>query len=264
MKFGFSTLGCPEWELEKILAYAASENFSVELRGIKQNVNIADMPELTDENLPKTRTLAVKYGVEFSCVDTSANFNADTPHEKAMTEGYAGINAAKMLGARFIRVFGDRIVTGDDGTAAVKRVADGVRELCDRAANKNIGVLLETHGDFNTADRILAVEKAVERDNFGIIWDIEHTKCDLAEFYEKTRHIVRQVHLKESRTVPLGTKLVLPARGGTMDEAYSILERYGFDGVCSLEWEKRWQPDSEPPEVAFPAFAKWIRSVTKK
>lgn len=28
--------------------------------------------------------------------------------------------------------------------------------------------------------------------------------------------------------------------------------------IISLEWEKRWHPELDEPEVAFPAYAAWM------
>jgi sugar phosphate isomerase/epimerase len=43
---------------------------------------------------------------------------------------------------------------------------------------------------------------------------------------------------------------------------YAALKSIGYDGWFTLEWEKRWHPEIEEPEVAIPAFAKFIRALT--
>jgi sugar phosphate isomerase/epimerase len=35
----------------------------------------------------------------------------------------------------------------------------------------------------------------------------------------------------------------------------AALAKSGYRGVYSFEWEKRWHPEIEAPEVAFPQFA---------
>jgi hypothetical protein len=39
----------------------------------------------------------------------------------------------------------------------------------------------------------------------------------------------------------------------------SLLDAAGFAGHVSFEWEKRWHPQLEEPEIALPHFARWIR-----
>ena len=35
----------------------------------------------------------------------------------------------------------------------------------------------------------------------------------------------------------------------------------GYDGYFSFEWEKKWVPDLEEPEIAFPAYAEYMRNL---
>ena len=39
----------------------------------------------------------------------------------------------------------------------------------------------------------------------------------------------------------------------------ALLCAAGFAGHVSFEWEKRWHPTIEEPEVALPHFASWFR-----
>jgi hypothetical protein len=37
------------------------------------------------------------------------------------------------------------------------------------------------------------------------------------------------------------------------------LREAGYEEFISFEWEKRWHPGIEPPDVALPAFMTWWR-----
>ena len=37
-----------------------------------------------------------------------------------------------------------------------------------------------------------------------------------------------------------------------------LLEEDGYPGYYSLEWEKRWHPELEEPEIVFPAYTEWM------
>ena len=43
-----------------------------------------------------------------------------------------------------------------------------------------------------------------------------------------------------------------------------ILSDSGYEGWCSLEWERRWHPEIESPEVAFPQYVKFMRNLLSK
>jgi len=36
----------------------------------------------------------------------------------------------------------------------------------------------------------------------------------------------------------------------------SVLAKAGYTGYYCFEWEKKWHPDIEEPEVAFPHYAR--------
>ena len=42
-------------------------------------------------------------------------------------------------------------------------------------------------------------------------------------------------------------------------ETVLVLARNAYKGYYCFEWEKRWHPDIEDPEVAFPHYAKTMR-----
>ena len=41
-----------------------------------------------------------------------------------------------------------------------------------------------------------------------------------------------------------------------MRETVRVLLDGGYSGYFCLEWEKRWRPEIEEPEVAFPHYAR--------
>ena len=44
----------------------------------------------------------------------------------------------------------------------------------------------------------------------------------------------------------------------------ALLHRSGYDGFVSFEWEKRWHPSIEEPELALPHFARWAAAVRRR
>ena len=53
----FSTLGCPDWTFEKVLDFAAANNYSgIELRGIQRELDLTKRPEFdTPEHIKNTK-----------------------------------------------------------------------------------------------------------------------------------------------------------------------------------------------------------------
>jgi sugar phosphate isomerase/epimerase len=59
--------------------------------------------------------------------------------------------------------------------------------------------------------------------------------------------------LKDRRYVLIGAGDV-PVR-----ETVRVLAAKGYRGYYSFEWEKRWHPEIEEPEISFPHYAKVMR-----
>jgi sugar phosphate isomerase/epimerase len=67
---------------------------------------------------------------------------------------------------------------------------------------------------------------------------------------------IRHTHLKDS--VPAGgdRRYVLTGTGQIpVRRQVDALARMGYRGYYCFEWEKRWHPEIEEPEVAFAQFA---------
>lgn len=249
MTLTFSTLGCPEWSLDEILAFAKAQGIpALELRGIGPHVRMADIPELQPDQVSATKEKLQAAGVGFFCIGSSAMFHDGEKLQEAMAEGREAIRVAANFGAPYVRVFGNNIPADRPEAETVAQVAQGIQTLCDDAAPKGVSILLEVHGDFNTAQRILAVEAQVNRPNFGIIWDVAHSdqgyRENYAEFYRAVKPLVRHIHLKDHHRLPDGkTELCLPGQGDIpLKGIVELLQANGYDGFLSLEWEKRWHP----------------------
>lgn len=259
MKLSFSTLGCPDWTLEQILQTAQWGYDSVSLRGIHGIVDTAEIPELHKANRFDTAAKLRDAGLDICCVGTSASFHTEDAMARFGKELAYSIDLCGDLRIPFLRVFGNN-VTGDE-QAVIARVAAGLRETCRMAAQQGVTVLLEVHGDFNTAQRLLPVAEQVQADNFGLIWDVAHSDraCgdDFLPFYRAIRPLIRHVHMKDHIR---GGGLCPVGQGDIPLEAIlRTLQADGYDGYYELEWEKKWHPQLAEPEAVFPAYVKWMK-----
>ena len=254
MKYSFSTLGCADWSLQQIIDYAKNSRFeAVEIRGINDEVEILKMKELQPENLPETKKLLDENGVKIVCISSSAAFHDPEKFEWGVAEGIAAVKAADYLGASCIRVFGNNVV--DDTT--IPRVAKGIQMVCDAAKDTKVQVCLEIHGEFSKAEMILEVARLVDRDNFGIVWDVGNNTVtcddDHRVFYEQVKPLVKHVHFKD--LIRATDKVVLPGEGDyPLPMLRDLLDEGGYTGFASLEWERKWHPEIETIDVAEKAF----------
>src|ERR1051326_3862242 len=77
MKLGFSTLGCPAWDLDRICAAALDLGYDgIELRCLGGDVDLLNRPEMRPERVFETRAFFAERGLAISCVDSAASFHA--------------------------------------------------------------------------------------------------------------------------------------------------------------------------------------------
>jgi sugar phosphate isomerase/epimerase len=255
MKFCFSTLGCTEYSLDEALALANRFDIpALELRGLCGEVDIRKMAELKPENRAATKEKFREYGIEPLILGTSCKFHDAEKLDDAIAEGIYAIDTARDIGFSGIRVFGNN-VKGDE-EECLNRIANGISTLCEYAADKGVDVLLETHGDVNTASRLGKVAEICGKyENFGFIWDVCHTRLtygdDWRRFCDDFRTLIRHVHIKD--VTPEG--LVLPGEGTLpLREMAEYLTENGYEGAFSLEWEKKWHPELPPIQDALAAM----------
>jgi sugar phosphate isomerase/epimerase len=185
-----------------------------------------------------------------------------------MDEAKRFIDLAAQLKAPYVRVFPNALVKGEEKAVTVARIVAGLRELGDHAKGSKVQVIVESHGEFTNAPLLSEIIVGAKHPNVAFLWDAHHT-CVAGEKPETTwqalKRYVRHTHLKDSvadagkqgldgqparRYVLLGQGAV-PVR-----ETVNVLARGGYKGYYCLEWEKRWHPGIEDPEIAFPHYAK--------
>lgn len=275
MKISFSTLGCPDWTLRQVIDLARRERYDgVELRFIEGDAALWKRPEFTGAGLTDSRSALGDAGVAVSCVDTSCFFHFPDAAERvrALDDGRRMVALAFALGAPGIRVFGDRVQPQATREATEGWIADALQALGAEAASAGLEAWLETHGDFAPASATAAIVRRAGGRGTGVIWDPANAYAESgerpAEGLAALGGFVRHVHVKDIRqggvsdpAVPASAwKPVLPGAGTfPLREVLGLLDAGGFAGHVSFEWEKRWHPEIEEPEVALPHFARWIR-----
>ncbi|MCQ2428473.1 MAG: sugar phosphate isomerase/epimerase [Clostridia bacterium] len=263
MKSCFSTLGCTDRTLPEILALAVKYRISsLEFRGIASVLGVTEIPEFSDREIDGTASMISSAGLKTAVIGTSCAFHDAVGDKLAnvINEGTTAVGIAHRLHAPFIRVFGNRI----RGPESISRAIDGIRTI-SRAADSDVSVLLEVHGDFNTAEALSPVCDALAGEKFGLIWDICHTDSVYGDafepFYRRFSDVIRHIHVKD---VKRGGALCLPGDGDIpIVPILSLLSSEGFDGCVSLEWEKKWHPELPEIEEGLDAYFKVCGSFLK-
>lgn len=271
MKLAFSTLGCPNWDLNQIADAVRRFGYDgIELRAVEGDLDLLNRPEFKKTELATTRRWFEDQDISVCCVDTSCNFHSPDANERSEQVDVAIRHSelAAALGASLIRVFPDKVQPGCDHSAIRDNIAACLTRIADQSP-EGIRVGLETHGDFANANAAKEIVSLAAHPDVALIWDVANS-MSAGDPIEDAAKIVSpylaHVHLRDARPNEESEHWlpVLAGRGNvSFANTVKALEGIGYDGYISFEWEKYWQPQIEEPEIAFPNFMEAMQSLMR-
>jgi len=262
----FSTLGCPQWDWNKILSFASGHRFSaIELRGIMGKLDLPSDPLFTADRIQQSKQQIQAANLKIASVSSSAQMYIEDPAKRAkeLSDAKRFIDLAQALNAPYVRVFGgkaesDKSPAPDEATKA--RVAAGLRELGEYAGPRGVTVIIESHDHFTASSSLKDVLSRADSPHVGLLWDAHHTFATANEEPEFTvkqlGQWIRHTHLKDSVGSGEDRKYVLTGRGNVpVQRQIEALRSMGYKGFYCFEWEKLWHPDLIDPEIAIADYA---------
>jgi sugar phosphate isomerase/epimerase len=266
MKLAFTTLGCPQWGLDAIVARAVEYGYDgVDLRGVDGEMDIFKLPAFR-ENAAATAARFAQAGLAVPCFSSSARVYADPDGAVAQVERYAPL--CRVFGAAYLRVFCGALAPAADVAGAVALAADTLRRCLPVAREHGVVLLVETHDDW-LGDLLVKLMEAVPDPQVGVLWDVHHPYrqggIEPEQTWADLGRRIAYTHFKDSRLVPDGKptacRLTLTGQGDIpLPRILATLKKGGYDGWLTYEWEKVWHPEIEEPEVAFPQFVEYMRA----
>ena len=262
----FSTLGCPGWSWSKVLDEAERLGFAaIELRGVAAEMDLTRVPELSGSRIPGTRRELASRGLVISDLGASARMHEKdrAEREKQLDEGRRFIDLAQALGVPYVRMFGDKVPEGESRDDVMARIVEGFQRMAGHAGAAGVTVLIESHGDFTRSKDLEEILTRVDSSAFALLWDAHHTWVagnePPAETHGALGRWIRHTHLKDSRPANGERRYVLTGDGDVpVRDQVRVLAGAGYRGYYGFEWEKKWHPEIEEPEVAFPHYARVI------
>jgi sugar phosphate isomerase/epimerase len=261
----WSTLGCPDWTFEEAAEHAAANGYrALEVRLLDREIIPADLPA---EQRQRVKRVLKQHEIGIVALGLSTRFSAIDADERQKNvrdlERY--IELAADLGAPNVRTFGGNVAEGSTLAQAIDWVAEGITAALPTAEKYDVTILLETHDAFCKGADVAQVLNKVPHERLKAVWDVHHPFRmgeSLAETWRLIGARTAHIHLKDARRRADGSwQLVLLGQGEVpCRQVVELLHAQGYRGYISAEWEKKWHPEVEPPEVALPQHAEVLRA----
>jgi len=257
IRLAYSTLGCPGWTLE----HAAEQVRRAGYDGLSLRLLDSEIVLSSPGRSGIARIRRAMAGFPICSIDTSCSFAHPDADARALAraEAVRYLALAQELEAPLIRVFGGRTPEGDPPGAARERVVESLNLLAPAAERAGVRIALETHDSLSASRDVAAVLERVPSPAIGALWDVHHpirSGETPAQTYDLIGSRVIATHIKDARREGDGWKLVLMGQGELPIEAMiRELVRRAWSGWLAVEWEKKWHPEIEDPEVAVPWHA---------
>lgn len=270
MKTSFSTLGCPDWSLKQIAENAKVLGFDgVELRTHSDGNHFS--PDASLASAKETAQMFRDHGAPVFSVMGYSRFAFTDKAEVAQNQelGRKLIAIADAMGARYIRSFCGQVPKDSTVEAMTQVISDALKPLAREAAAKNITIAMEIHDDWCVGARLMNIIRNVDSPGIGIVYDIFNGLHAHAEPWEKTYEAIRNhisyCHIKDAYFTTGDKHVYVPVGAGETPypAIFKKLKAGGFDGFMSFEWEKKWIPELDAPEKAFPPYPRKVRMLWK-
>jgi sugar phosphate isomerase/epimerase len=264
-RIAFSTLAFPGATLAAAAAAGRRWGYSgIELRLIDGELIDPSMPSA---DRAQVRGILAAAGLPVVAVDSSIRLIGDDPGP----ELHRFLQLASDWEAPLVRVFGGAL-PADSSPARRERLlaAAGVLEdAVPLASRLGVAIGVETHDAFSASSVVAELLAVVPSDLVGAVWDSHHPHRmgeTPADVHANLGHRILLAQVKDARRDPDGRwRLVLLGEGEVpVRDMLGLLAAAGYPHWISVEWEKRWHPEIEEPEVALPqhldVLTRWLES----
>ena len=268
-RVAFSTLAFPDATLALAASLGRSWGYSgIELRLVDGELIDPAMPAADRTQVKRTLTAS---GLPVVAVDSSIRLTDDDPGPELARF----LELASDWEAPLVRVFGGALTV--EQTERQKQLGAAARVLessVPLAERLGVAVGVETHDAFSASSVVaellaLVDPAAVDSGAVGAVWDSHHPhrmgeRPDQVYANLGPRILLAQV--KDARRKADGDwQLVLLGEGEVpVRDMLGLLAAGGYPHWISVEWEKRWHPEIEEPEVALPQhlelLTKWMEA----
>jgi len=262
----FSTLACPNWSIERIIAKASEFGYDgIEWRGGPQGHVQTPMPAARKAVLQK---MSMDTGLIAIAVTAYTTFVSTLAEERQsnIEELQRYVDLAAELDAPYVRTFLGELPEGINLDSSIyEKISDCLNTAADYASSVGVKIAVEPHDDFVHSSSIVPILRRVQHPPLRVIWDIGNAFAageNPKEGFDLLKDRIAYVQVKDGTGRALSWRLCPLGDGDVpLDRAFELLLANGYEGALSVEWEYAWHPELDSPEIALPAALRTVREL---
>jgi len=261
----FSTLACPEWTNETIVARAGRFGYDgIEWRGGADGHVQPSMPIGERQSL---RRCLAESGLFSLAVTAYTSFVSENvvELEANVDDLRRYLDLAAELGARYVRAFLGELHPGADLMAAQRNIVRCLEAAASHAQDVGVGIAVEPHDDFVRSVSVVPIFERVTNPAVGAVWDIGNAFAageEPEEGFELLGRRIAYVQVKDGRGRLADWRLTRLGEGEVpLRRAFELLLCSGYAGAFSVEWERAWHPELDSAEAALPHVLMAVREL---
>jgi sugar phosphate isomerase/epimerase len=236
------------------------------------SLHVANLPDLSTTYLKQIRRAYLDLGLSLAVFTVTTDFGrgeAKREFEKALE----AIRAGMFLGAPLLRLFAGSPPSEGERPKAFERAAQGLRRVCEEAAQQGLPVGLQNHNHdalCRTADEVLQMIKLVDHPNLVFLLDTgqwagsrgasgQLRAADFLQHIRRTASLARYVRVKFYNPGPDGAEPWIP-----YDQVFDILRSVHYGGFIDIVYEpgKGKGDPGEDIHTALPRVVRFLRGFT--
>jgi len=268
MKFAFSTVSCPAWDFETIVARASEYGYDgVEIRAFS-NESVLTAANVFLSDPQKVRRLFAEKNIEICCLASSIAMTQDKKSDRVLADDLRRhIDIAQQIGCPIVKIFDTQARPGWSRANIGILLGNWLMPLADYAAERGVIIAIENALSFRNAKELWGIVDRLNHPSVAIAWDLFNAAMvgeGPAYSVPTLNSKIVYTQVKDAKLGPLGATLVKIGEGDVkVRDFLRRLRGVGYEGYVTVEWEKAWLPNLAEPEEILPQAIEKLRGWAK-
>lgn len=262
----FSTLACPMWSIEQVIANAKRFGYGgIEWRGGPDGHL---QPSLSPNTISNVRQQCADSALTSLAVTAYTGFVSDSAKQRQdnVDELRRYVDLAAMLNAKYVRTFlGELPEDTKIDNSIIANIVECLRQAAEHAQTRDVIIAIEPHDNFVRSSSVVPILAKIDHPALRVIWDLGNTFAANeapAQGFNLFKDRLAYVQVKDGIKNNEDWQLCLLGKGNVpLRQAFELLLADEYQGAFSVEWEYAWHPELDPPEFALPAALKTVREL---